>query len=56
MRKNVVPVLGTLTMLPTPALAGGSGPGVGSLPGIIIIVAAAFIGYIICKITSKKKK
>jgi hypothetical protein len=37
-------------LIPVPALAGGSGPGVGSLPGIVIIIAAAFVGYIICKI------
>jgi hypothetical protein len=50
MNRNAAVVWAMLALLPAPALAGGSGPGVGSLPGIIIIIAAAFIGYIICKI------
>jgi hypothetical protein len=54
MNRNTALAIAALAALPSPALAGGSGPGIGSWPGIIIIVAAGFVGYIICKVTRRK--
>jgi hypothetical protein len=47
MRKEFVGALAALALMPTPALAGAGGPGVGTVWGGVIIIAAAVIGYII---------
>ena len=47
MRKESVVALAMLALLPTPALAGAGGPGVGTVWGVIIIIAALIIGYIV---------
>lgn len=47
MRKEIALALAFLTLLSTPAMAGGAGPAVGSLWGIIIIIIAAIVGFLI---------
>jgi hypothetical protein len=53
MRKDFALLLVALALLPVPALAGGGGPAVGSLYGIIIIVVALVIGFIIGRMMKK---
>ena len=53
MRKDFALVLAALALLPTPVLAGGGGPGVGTPVGIIIIVVALIIGFIIGRLLKK---
>jgi len=53
MRKEIGLALALLAMLPTPALAGGAGPSVTSTWGIIIIIIAVIVGFVLCRFTRK---
>ena len=47
MRKNLGTTVAVLALAPTPAFAGAGGPSVGSVWGVVIIIAAFVIGYIV---------
>jgi hypothetical protein len=53
MRNDLALALVLLALLPTPAFAGGAGPAVGSVWGIIIIVVALLIGFFIGRTVKK---
>ena len=53
MRKEIVLALALLASFSTPALAGAGGPSVTSFWGIIIIIIAAIIGFVIAWVIKK---